>query len=43
MAAAGHSHADTSLLYTLNDLSEQDRAIRLHQERILGKIEGGVH
>ncbi|MGI9073254.1 MAG: tyrosine-type recombinase/integrase [Bryobacteraceae bacterium] len=42
MNAAGHAHADTSLLYTLQDLSEQDRAIRTHQERILGKPEGGL-
>lgn len=42
MKAAGHSHADTSLLYTLHDLMEQERAIRTHQERILGKPEGGV-
>lgn len=42
MKAAGHSHADTSLLYTLQDLSEQERAIRAHQERILGKPERGT-
>lgn len=42
MKAAGHSHADTSLLYTLQDFTEQDRAIRAHQERILGKPEGGI-
>jgi integrase len=42
MNAAGHVHADTSLLYTLQDLSEQDRAIRLHQERHQGKPQGGV-
>ena len=40
--AAGHTHIDTSLLYTLHDLSEQDRAIRAHQERILGKSEQGI-
>lgn len=42
MNAAGHSHADTSLLYTLQDLSEQERGIRAHQMRIWGKPEGGV-
>jgi hypothetical protein len=42
MNAAGHSHADTSLLYTLQDLAEQDRAIRAHHERILGKPEAGI-
>jgi hypothetical protein len=42
MNAAGHTHADTSLLYTLQDLAEQERAIRAHQERILGKPAGGL-
>ncbi|HEX3682154.1 MAG TPA: hypothetical protein VHU83_06380 [Bryobacteraceae bacterium] len=42
MSAAGHTHADMSLLYTLQDWSEQDRAIRAHQERILGKPDGGI-
>jgi integrase len=42
MSAAGHSHADTSLLYTLRDLAQQDRAIREHQERILGKTKEEV-
>jgi integrase len=36
MNASGHSTTDMSLLYTLQDLSEQDKAIRTHQERILG-------
>jgi len=42
MNAAGHSHMDTSLLYTLYDHAEQKRAIEAHQERILGKPERGI-
>jgi integrase len=42
MAMAGHSSVDTSLLYTLEDRSEQDRAVRDHQERILGKPGGSI-
>lgn len=42
MNAAGHSHAGTSLLYTLQDLSEQERAIRAHQSRVLGDPEGKI-
>jgi hypothetical protein len=42
MNAAGHTHADMSLLYTLQDRAEQERAIKAHPERILGKLEGGV-
>lgn len=42
MAIAGHSSVDMSLLYTLDDKSEQDRAVRGFQERILGKPEGPV-
>jgi integrase len=36
MNVAGHSTADTSLLYTLQDRAKQDQAIRGFQERILG-------
>ena len=42
MNAAGHAKADMNLLYTLQDYNEQNRAIRLHQERILGKPEGKI-
>lgn len=42
MSMSGHSSMDMSLLYTLDDLGEQDRAVREHQERILGKPEGPV-
>jgi hypothetical protein len=31
-----------SLLYTLQDLGEQDKAIRAHQERILGSVKGDI-
>jgi integrase len=40
---AGHSSADMSLLYTLDDKASQDRAVRDFQERILGKPEGKVN
>ena len=36
MNAAGHTRAEMSQLYTLTDLAEQERAVRLHQDRILG-------
>lgn len=42
MNLAGHSKVDMSLLYTLNDQSEMDRAVRAHQERILGATGGKV-
>ena len=35
MNVAGHSKADMSQEYTLNDLEEQERAVRAFQERIL--------
>jgi integrase len=43
MTLAGHSSVDQNLLYTLEDKIAQDRAIRDHQERILGKPEGSIH
>jgi integrase len=36
MRAAGHSKADTTLLYVLSDYGEQERAIRRAQEAVLG-------
>lgn len=42
MSAAGQSKVDMALLYTLQDFSEQERAIKAHQERILGHPEGGL-
>jgi integrase len=38
MNAAGHTKADMSQEYTLTDLSEQERAVRAHQERILREL-----
>lgn len=42
MKMAGHTSADMSILYTLEDLEKQDAAVRLRQEHILGKPEGKV-
>ncbi len=42
MNAAGHAQVDTTLLYTLTDMSARKRAIEQHQEKILGKPEGGI-
>ena len=42
MSAAGHSTADMSLLYNLQDKVKQEQVIRQFQERILGKPGGGV-
>lgn len=42
MNLAGHSKVDMSLMYTLRDQSEQERAVRAHQERILGSVAGKV-
>lgn len=40
MRMSGHSTADMSLLYTLGDKDEQERAVRGFQDRIIGKPEG---
>lgn len=40
--AAGHTHVDTTLIYTLDNLGPREEAIKAFQERILGKPEGGV-
>jgi integrase len=37
MKMAGHTSSDMSILYTLSELQEQDRAVRALQETILGK------
>lgn len=42
MVAGGHGTMDMSILYTLENHREQDKAIREHQDRILGKAAGGV-
>jgi hypothetical protein len=42
MHIAGHSTLDMMALYTLADRDKQEKAIREHQERLLGKPEGGV-
>lgn len=42
MNAAGHSKVDMSLLYTLDNKVEMEKAIRAHQERLLGKPEGPI-
>jgi integrase len=42
MDAAGHSTMDMSLLYTVQDKTKQEKAIRAFQERILGKVDGPV-
>jgi len=38
MSAAGHTKADMSQEYTLADHTVQERAVRAHQDRILGKF-----
>lgn len=42
MSVAGQSRVDMALLYTLQNFDEQERAIRDHQERILGKPKGDL-
>jgi integrase len=42
MHLAGHSTLDMTALYTLADRDRQEKAIREHQERLLGKPEGGI-
>ncbi len=42
MRMAGHSSADMSILYTLEDHELQAEAVKRHQEKILGKPAGGV-
>ena len=39
---AGHSRADMSLLYELEDRDAQERTVVEYQRRILGTGEGGV-
>lgn len=40
MSAAGHSTADMSLAYTLQDRAELDRAIRDRQDNLMGETKG---
>ena len=43
MRTGGHSKADMSLLYALTDTERQEKAIKQHQERILGiRAEGPI-
>lgn len=42
MNLAGHSKVDMTMLYELQDRSEQEKGIKAFQERILGKPAGGV-
>ena len=40
--AAGHTHVDRTLIYTLDELGPREEAIKAFQERIMGKPEGTV-
>jgi integrase len=42
MSVAGQSKVDMTLLYTLQDFGEQERAIKSHQERIMGIPKGDL-
>lgn len=43
MKMSGHSRADMSLLYTLNDTAKQEAAVRAVQERIMSNGAGAVN
>ena len=43
MNAARHSHVNTTMIYLVENLLKREEAIRKHQERIMGKPEGGFN
>ncbi len=40
---AGHTHADLTLLYTLDDATRQEAAVRALQERLMGNTTAAVN